>query len=144
MAARTTNGRGERELARQHHLRAGDQIAAQINGETKRLTIGFLLRTPRTGANANPHFAAMDIGYAGTPRTARDSRLVSLRLTNGVIREKSRPDCGRVFLRYHRRGAGVAREQVEKMLAGFQQPQAMSLVAPRRNVPDLQHDRSLW
>ena len=72
------------ELARQHHLRAGDEIDVQINGETKRLTIGFLLRTRGTSANANPHFAAMDIGWAQEllgRRATLDS--VSLRLNEG-------------------------------------------------------------
>ncbi|MBA3651992.1 MAG: ABC transporter permease, partial [Chthoniobacterales bacterium] len=52
------------ELAAAHHLRAGDEVEAQINGQTVRLTIGFLLRTRGTSASANPHFAAMDIGWA--------------------------------------------------------------------------------
>ena len=120
------------ELARQHHLHTGDEIDAQINGETKRLRIGFLLRTSGTGANPNPHFAAMDIGWAQElleRRATLDS--VSLRLTNGsdpakiaVELQKSLPPDITVAAPA-RRG-----EQVEKMLAGFQlNLQAMSLVS---------------
>ena len=44
----------------------------QVNGKTTGLTIGYLLRTRGTSANADPHFAAMDIGWAQeflAPRT---------------------------------------------------------------------------
>ena len=119
------------ELARQHHLRAGDEIAAQINGETKRLTIGFLLRTRGTGANANPHFAAMDIGWAQEllgRRATLDS--VSLRLTNGSDPASSRPNCKSLPPDVTVAAPAQRGEQVEKMLAGFQlNLQAMSLVS---------------
>jgi putative ABC transport system permease protein len=120
------------DLAQQHHLHAGDEIDAQINGETKRLTIGFLLRTRGTSASANPHFAAMDIGWAQEllgRRATLDS--VSLRLTNGSdpakiateLRKRLPPDI--TVAAPAQRG-----EEVEKMLAGFQlNLQAMSLVS---------------
>ena len=120
------------ELARQHHLRAGDEINGQINGKTIRLRIGFLLRTRGTSANANPHFAAMDIGWAQEllgRRGTLDS--VSLRLTNGSdpakvaagLRKTLPPDIS--VATPAQRG-----EQVEKMLAGFQlNLAAMSLVS---------------
>ena len=91
------------ELARQHHLHTGDEIDAQINGETKRLRIGFLLRTSGTGANPNPHFAAMDIGWAQElleRRATLDS--VSLRLTNGSDPAKIAAELQRVFLQISR------------------------------------------
>jgi putative ABC transport system permease protein len=120
------------ELARQHQLRPGDEIAAQINGRTTRLTIGFLLRTGGTTASANPHFAAMDIGWAQEllgRRGALDS--ISLRLTKGsdpekiatALREKLPPDV--TVAPPAQRSAAVG-----KMLAGFQlNLQAMSLVS---------------
>ncbi len=120
------------ELARQHHLQAGDEVEAQVNGRTIRLTIGFLLRTRGTTANANPHFAAMDIGWA-QELLGRSGRLnsISLRLTKGSdpqkvaaeLRRRLPPDV--TVAPPAQRG-----EQVGKMLSGFQlNLQAMSLVS---------------
>lgn len=120
------------DLARAHHLGAGDEINGQINGETVRLTISFLLRTRGTSANADPHFAAMDVGWAQEllgKRGTLDS--ISLRLTKGSdspkiaaeLRQKLPPDV--TVAPPAQRG-----EQVEKMLAGFElNLQAMSLVS---------------
>ncbi len=120
------------ELAGQHHLRAGDKIKVQINGRATDLTIGYLLRTRGTSANADSHFAAMDIGWAQeflSRRNTLDS--ISLRLTDGSdlakiaaeLKKELPPDC--TVAPPARRG-----EQVEKMLAGFQlNLQAMSLVS---------------
>jgi putative ABC transport system permease protein len=120
------------ELANQHHLRTGDNIKVQINGRTTDLTIGYLLRTRGTSANANPHFAAMDIGWAQELFGRRDSlNSISLRLTDGSdpekiakeLRKQLPPDC--TVAAPAQRG-----EQVGKMLAGFQlNLQAMSLVS---------------
>jgi putative ABC transport system permease protein len=120
------------ELARQHHLRAGDQINAQMNGATVRLTIGYLLRTRGTSANANPHFAAMDIGWA-QELFGRSGSLdsISLRLANGSDPEKVAADL-RPRLPSDVTVAAPAQrgEQVGKMLAGFElNLQAMSLVS---------------
>ena len=120
------------ELAQRHHLRAGDEIEAQINGETKRLKIGFLLRTRGTSANANPHFAAMDIGWAQEllgRRATLDS--VSLRLTNGSDPVKVAAELRKKLPSDITVAAPAQRgEQVEKMLAGFQlNLEAMSLVS---------------
>ncbi|HEY1583595.1 MAG TPA: FtsX-like permease family protein, partial [Chthoniobacterales bacterium] len=120
------------ELAQEHHLRAGDEIAAQINGRTVRLSIGFLLRSQGREANANPHFAAMDIGWA-QELLGRAGVLdsISLRLTNAndaaeiaaALRRKLPADV--TVASPAQRG-----EQVGKMLAGFQlNLQAMSLVS---------------
>jgi putative ABC transport system permease protein len=120
------------ELARQHQLRPGDEIEAQINGRTTRLTIGFLLRTGGTTANANPHFAAMDIGWA-QELLGRCGTLdsISLRLTKGTEPEKVAAAL-RANLPADVTVAPPAQrgEQVGKMLAGFQlNLQAMSLVS---------------
>ncbi|MEP6975181.1 MAG: FtsX-like permease family protein [Spartobacteria bacterium] len=120
------------ELARQHQLHAGDQIDAQINGETKRLTIGYLLRTRGTSANANPHFAAMDIGWAQELLGHRDTlSSISLRLTEGNDAEKIAAELRRQLPADLTVAAPAQRgEQVGKMLSGFQlNLQAMSLVS---------------
>ncbi len=120
------------ELARAHRLKAGDEVDGQVNGQTVRLTIGFLLRTRGTSANANPHFAAMDIGWA-QELLGRHGTLdsISLRLTEGsdpqkiavALRTKLPPDV--TVAAPAQRG-----EQVGKMLSGFQlNLQAMSLVS---------------
>ena len=120
------------EFARQHDLHAGDQLDAQINGATQRLTIGFLLRTRKVGAISDPHFAAIDIGWA-QELLGRSGTLdsISLRLTNGTdagmvaseLRKILSPDV--VVGPPSQRG-----EEVEKMLAGFElNLQAMSLVS---------------
>ncbi|MEO6971356.1 MAG: FtsX-like permease family protein [Chthoniobacterales bacterium] len=120
------------ELAAEHHLRAGNKIKIQVNGRTTYLTIGYLLRTRGTSANANPHFAAMDIGWAQEllgRRNTLDS--ISLRLTNesdaakiaAELRKELPPDC--TVAAPAQRG-----EQVSKMLSGFElNLQAMSLVS---------------
>ena len=120
------------EFARQRKLHAGDEITVQINGETTRLTIGFVLRIRDPGAKANPHFAAMDIGWAqelfGPARQAR--------LDFASPHEWSRSASGRgpvaqgFATRCDGGHAGPARRRVEKMLAGFElNLQAMSLVS---------------
>ncbi|MGB8343079.1 MAG: FtsX-like permease family protein [Chthoniobacterales bacterium] len=120
------------ELAQAHHLRAGDKIDAQINGRTTRLTIGFLLRTRGTSANADPHFAAMDIGWAQEllgRRGTLDS--ISLRLTKRSDPQEVADDLQLVLPPDVTVAPPAQRsEQVEKMLAGFQlNLQAMSLVS---------------
>ena len=120
------------ELTDRHHLRGGDQIKVQVNGKTTLLTIGYLLHTRGTVANSNPHFAAMDIGWA-QEFLARGNTLdsISLRLTPGTdpegiianLRRKLPPDTA--VAAPAQRG-----REVEKMLAGFQlNLQAMSLVS---------------
>src|SRR6185295_2707102 len=52
------------ELARAHRLRQVDGVEAQLNGRTTRLTIGYLLRTGETRPRVDPHFAAIDLGWA--------------------------------------------------------------------------------
>ena len=120
------------EFGRQHNLHAGDSLTIQINGETKRLTIGFVLRVADPGLKSNPHFAAMDIGWLQELLGRRDTLdSISLRLTNGAdpkavvaeLRKDLPPDV--TVAAPAQRGA-----EVEKMLAGFElNLQAMSLVS---------------
>ncbi len=120
------------ELARAHHLRAGDAIKVQINGETIELTIGFLLRTDGTSANANPHFAAMDIGWAQELLGRRDTlNSISLRLTDGAAPDLVAAELKRQLPSDVTVAPPAQRgEQVAKMLAGFQlNLEAMSLVS---------------
>ena len=120
------------ELARRHHLQAGEAIAGQVNGKTFRLTIGYLLRARDTGAGVDPSFAAMDIGWA-QELLGRTHELdsISLRLTKGTNPEKVAADLRRQLpsdisvTPPEQRSA-----EVEKMLAGFElNLQAMSLVS---------------
>ncbi|MGH8094045.1 MAG: FtsX-like permease family protein [Chthoniobacterales bacterium] len=120
------------ELAREHHLRAGETIDAQINGRTTHLRIGFLLRTRGTSASADPHFAAMDIGWAQDLLGRRDTLdSISLRLTKGSDPKKVAAELQRELPPDVTVAPPAQRgEQVEKMLAGFQlNLQAMSLVS---------------
>ncbi len=120
------------ELAQAHHLKAGDEVKAQVNGRTANLTIGFLLRTAGTTANADPHFAAMDIGWAQELLDA-PGRLasISLRLTKGSDPAKVAADLRRKLPPDVTVAAPAQRgEQVNRMLAGFElNLQAMSLVS---------------
>ena len=120
------------ELARSHRWQAGDEIEAQVNGRTVRLTIGFLLRSDRTSADLDSHFAAIDIGWA-QELFARGGSFdsISLRLTKGAEPEKVAHQL-RPMLPADVTVAPPARrgEEVEKMLAGFElNLQAMSLVS---------------
>ncbi|MGI8889673.1 MAG: FtsX-like permease family protein [Chthoniobacterales bacterium] len=119
------------ELAQAHHLHHGDEIDGQVNGKTIRLTIGNLLRTRGTTANANPHFAAMDIGWAQELLGKQTLDSISLHLAKGAdindvaerLRAKLPSDV--TVAPPAQRG-----EQVGKMLAGFElNLQAMSLVS---------------
>jgi putative ABC transport system permease protein len=120
------------EFARRRHLHAGDEISVQINGTTKRLTIGFIMRAKGELTNSDPHFAAMDIGWA-QELLGRSGTLnsVSLRLTKGVGAQKVAAELRKIVppdvsvARPAQRGT-----EVEKMLAGFQlNLAAMSLVS---------------
>ena len=120
------------EFARRHHLRTGDEISAQVNGATQRLTIGFVLRSKGELANEDPHFAAMDIGWA-QELLSRSGRLdsVSLRLAKGAEPKKVAAELRKIVPADVTVAAPAQRgEEVEKMLAGFQlNLAAMSLVS---------------
>jgi putative ABC transport system permease protein len=49
------------EFVRQRHLKQGDKIRARVAGADRELEIGFVLRRDES---FDPHFAAMDIGWA--------------------------------------------------------------------------------
>ena len=109
------------------------KISAQVNGATKRLTIGFIMRSKGELANEDPHFAAMDIGWAqellgrsgrldsdlpSPRRKAREPKKVAAELRKIVPADVT-------VAAPAQRG-----EEVEKMLAGFQlNLAAMSLVS---------------
>ncbi len=119
-------------FAQQHQLHAGDEVTVQSNGTTKRLTIGFLLRSKDSAVAPDTHFAAIDIGWA-QELLGRSGTLdsISLRLTKGAdpkrvvaaLRKIVPPDA--TVAAPAQRG-----EEVGKMLAGFQlNLAAMSLVS---------------
>lgn len=120
------------EFARLHHLKEGDVLRAQVNGAHHRLRVAFVLRADGPSAVVDPHFAAMDIGWAqellgkrGVLSSIqlqlsdvgnRDAIIASLR---GVLP----PDA--TVATPAQRG-----EQVQNMLGGFQlNLTAMSLVS---------------
>ena len=120
------------DFARDHRLHEGDRIAIQLDGKTETLTIGFIMRTSGEIANADPHLAAMDIGWAqelfhrvGT----LDS--VSLRLTKGADSQQVAAELRRILPPDVTVAPPARRsEEVNKMLAGFQlNLAAMSLVS---------------
>ena len=133
MVARPADDRGERGTgARNITSVPVTKSTRRSTAETIRLTIGFLLRTRGTSANANPHFAAMDIGWAQEllgRRGTLDS--ISLRLTKGSDPAKIATELQKGLPPDVTVAAPAQRgEQVEKMLAGFQlNLQAMSLVS---------------
>jgi putative ABC transport system permease protein len=116
-------------FAREHHLNAGDRIEAQVNGRSRQLTIGFFLRN---NVAADPHLAAMDIGWAqellGRVGTL-DS--VSLRLTKEADPQKVANNLRRQLPPDVTVNPPAQRsEEVAKMLSGFQlNLAAMSLVS---------------
>ncbi|HEX8280809.1 MAG TPA: FtsX-like permease family protein, partial [Chthoniobacterales bacterium] len=118
-------------FAELHGVKAGDRLRVQVNGADRDLVVGFILRTNGTAA-ADPHFAAMDIGWA-QELFARRGRLSEIQLQLANPRDRA-PVIQRL------RGvlppdASVASpaqrsDQVENMLAGFQlNLTAMSLVS---------------
>jgi putative ABC transport system permease protein len=120
------------DFARQHRLHEGDQLAVQLNGTTQRLTIGFIMRTSGELTNADPHFAAMDIGWA-QDFLGRSGFLdsISLRLTNPADADTIAAALGKKLSPDITVAAPARRSrEVEKMLAGFQlNLTAMSLVS---------------
>jgi len=119
------------EFARLHNIKAGDTLRAQVNGADRPLRVGFILRTSGTLA-LDPHFAAMDIGWA-QELFARRGRIGSIQLQLSqpgkhkeiveTLRSILPPDA--MIATPAQRG-----EQVANMLGGFQlNLTAMSLVS---------------
>jgi putative ABC transport system permease protein len=107
------------EFVRQHHLKVGDKIRARVGSVDRELEIGFLLRKDDT---FDPHFAAMDIGWAQELFGRRgELSVIQLKLVNPREREVTIAAL-RQFLPKDARVAAPARrtEEVDKMLGGFQ------------------------
>lgn len=118
-------------FANRHHLRAGDTLRAQVNGEDHSLAVGFILRV--SGAIApEEHFAAMDIGW--TQELFGDRGFLnSIQLQ--LVDPRDQKQVAATLRRIVPRDASVAApaqrgEQVSNMLRGFQlNLTAMSLVS---------------
>ncbi|MGZ5513075.1 MAG: ABC transporter permease, partial [Chthoniobacterales bacterium] len=118
------------EFARQHHLKSGDRLRVQLNGADRELTVGFILQANRI--SIDPHFAAMDIGWAQELFARRGSlSAIQLRLTNAAERESVIADLRAVVPVDATISTPAQRgEQVENMLRAFQlNLTAMSLVS---------------
>ena len=119
-------------FAQRHGLKAGNEIIAQINGKTVRLTIGFLLQSGESTVAPDEHFAAMDIGWA-QELLGRSGSLdsVSLRLTKSADPEKVSQELRAIVPSEASVAAPAQRgAEVTRMLAGFQlNLAAMSLVS---------------
>ena len=107
------------EFVSEHHLKHGDKVRARVGGGDRELEIGFLLRKDDT---VDPHFAAMDIGWAQELLGSRgELSSIQLKLENPRQREAV-IDALRAILPKDARVAPPARrtEEVEKILSGFQ------------------------
>src|SRR5256714_7895354 len=107
------------EFVREHHLKPGDKIRARVGGGDHELEIGFLLRKDET---FDPHFAAMDIGWAQELFRGRgELSSIQLKLENPRRRDAAITAL-RAILPKDARVAPPARrtEEVEKILGGFQ------------------------
>lgn len=106
------------EFVRQHHLKRGDKIRTRIGMVDRELEIGFLIRKDDT---FDPHFAAMDIGWAQELFARRgELSVIQLKLANSREREaaiaallESLPKNARVAPPAQRT------EEVDKILGGF-------------------------
>jgi putative ABC transport system permease protein len=107
------------EFVRQHHLKEGDKIRVRTGGGESELEIGFLLRKDDT---FDPHFAAMDIGWAQELLGRRgELSSIQLRLTDPHEREAVTAALRAILPKDARVSAPARRtEEVEKMLGGFQ------------------------
>lgn len=120
------------DFARAHGLHAGQQLVVQHNGKSSRLTIAFLIRRSGDDLAPDPHFAAMDIGWA-QELLHRSGTLdsISLRLTNGAKPADVAATLRKIISPDATVAAPAQRSaEVDKMLAGFQlNLTAMSLVS---------------
>jgi putative ABC transport system permease protein len=107
------------EFVRQHHLKRGDKIRTRIGVVDRELEIGFLIRKDDS---FDPHFAAMDIGWAQELFARRgELSVIQLKLANSRERE-STVAALRQSLPKDARVAPPARrtEEVDKILGGFE------------------------
>ncbi len=107
------------EFVRQHHLKAGDKIRARIGTSDHELEIGFLLRKDDT---FDPHFAAMDIGWAQELFSRRgELSVIQLKLVDPREREAVIGALRQVLPKDARVARPAQRtEEVDKMLGGFE------------------------
>lgn len=117
------------QFVRRHKLKSGDKIRTRVGVVDRDLEVGFILRSEET---LDPHFAAMDIGWAQElfGRRGELSR-IQLKLTNPLDRETTIAALRKVLPGDARVAAPQQRtEEVEKMLGGFElNLTAMSLVS---------------
>lgn len=117
------------EFVRRHNLKAGDKFRGRVGVTDHELRIGFLVRRD---AAFDPHFAAMDIGWAQELFGRRgEVSAVQLKLTQPSKREVVIAALRQVLPKDARIAAPAQRtEEVEKMLGGFElNLTAMSLVS---------------
>ncbi|MEN3371184.1 MAG: putative transport system permease protein [Verrucomicrobiota bacterium] len=117
------------EFVRRHKLKAGDRIRARVGVADRELQVGFILRSEET---LDPHFAAIDIGWAQElfGRRGELSR-IQLKLKNPRDRETTISALRKILPGDARVAAPQQRtEEVDKMLGGFElNLTAMSLVS---------------
>jgi putative ABC transport system permease protein len=107
------------EFVSQHKLKQGDRIRVRVGGGDHELEIGFLVRKDES---FDPHFAAMDIGWA-QELLGRRGELSSIQLKlDDPRRREAVIEALRAILPKDARVAPPARrtEEVEKILSGFQ------------------------
>jgi putative ABC transport system permease protein len=107
------------EFVRQHHLKQGDKIRARVGGVDRELEIGFLLRKDEA---FDPHYAAMDIGWAQELFGRRgELSVIQLRLSDPRERDATISRLREILPKDVQVSAPARRtEEVDKMLGGFQ------------------------
>ena len=118
-----------KSFATEHAIHRGDLLRAQVNGVEQRLRVGFLFET--TGV-ADPHFAAMDIGWAQELFSRRgELSSIQLRLERSANRTEILERLRNIVPPDATVAAPAQRsEQIEKMLGAFELNLiAMSLVS---------------
>jgi putative ABC transport system permease protein len=107
------------EFVRLHHLKQHDKIRARVGGVDHELEIGFLLRKDEA---FDPHFAAMDIGWAQKLFGRRgELTVIQLKLADPGQRDAAIAALREILPKDTRIATPARRtEEVEKMLGGFQ------------------------
>jgi putative ABC transport system permease protein len=107
------------EFVTQHHLKKGDKIRARVGGVDRELEIGFLIRKDEA---FDPHFAAMDIGWAQELFGRRgELSVIQLKLADPQKRDAVLAALREILPKDSRIAAPARRtEEVDKMLGGFQ------------------------
>jgi putative ABC transport system permease protein len=117
------------EFLAKHKLKRGDKIRARVNVVDHELEVGFIMRSEGV---FDPHFAAMDIGWAQELFGRRgELSAIQLRLTNSRDRESVIADLRKIVPKDAAVAAPAQRtEEVAKMLGGFElNLSAMSLLS---------------